>query len=177
MYMANAKVRCYTGNPMMIFGVDPGTARMGWGIIDTNEGNVHAVQYGCITTNKTETPGNRLLIIYTALTSFLTQYTPDVISLEELFFATNAKTVIPVGESRGIVLLAAAQKHIPVVSYSPLAVKRAITGDGKADKTQVQRMVTRLLHLPEIPKPDDTADALAIALTHAYSYKMKGKTA
>ncbi len=161
---------------MIIFGVDPGTARMGWGVIDTNEKNFHAVQYGCITTDKTELPERRLLIIYTALISLLTKYTPDIVTLEELFFTTNAKTVIPVAQSRGTILLAAAQKHIPVVSYSPLAVKRTVTGDGKADKVQVQRMVTRLLHLPEIPKPDDTADALAIALTHAYSYKMKGKT-
>lgn len=158
---------------MIIFGVDPGTARMGWGIVDTNGGNIHAVRYGCITTEKTESPPNRLLILYTALMDLLAKHTADVISLEQLFFATNAKTIIPVGESRGIVLLTAAQKKIPVVSYSPLAVKRAITGDGRADKKQVQYMVTRLLHLTEMPKPDDTADALAVALTHAYSYKLK----
>ena len=94
-------------------------------------------------------------------------------SVEELFFATNAKTAIGVGQSRGVILLAAALTKTPVVSYSPLAVKRAITGDGNADKSQVTQMVVRLLKLKTAPKLDDTADALAIALTHAYSYKMK----
>lgn len=94
-------------------------------------------------------------------------------SVEELFFATNAKTAIGVGQSRGVILLAAAEAHIPVVSYTPLAVKRAITGDGTADKKQVASMVVRILKLAKAPKLDDTADALAIAMTHAYSYKMK----
>ena len=94
-------------------------------------------------------------------------------SVEELFFATNAKTAIGVGQSRGVILLAAAMAKIPVVSYTPLAVKRAITGDGAADKKQVAAMVVRILKLKTAPKLDDTADALAIAMTHAYSYKMK----
>ncbi len=94
-------------------------------------------------------------------------------SVEELFFATNAKTAFGVGQSRGVILLAAAQAHIPVVSYTPLAVKRAITGDGHADKKQVASMVIRTLKLKVAPRLDDTADALAIAMTHAYSYRMK----
>jgi crossover junction endodeoxyribonuclease RuvC len=94
-------------------------------------------------------------------------------SVEELFFATNVTTAIGVGQSRGVILLAAANAHIPVVSYTPLAVKRAITGDGRADKKQVAAMVVRILKLRHAPKLDDTTDALAIAMTHAYSYKMK----
>ncbi len=159
---------------MIIFGIDPGTARLGWGTIDTKGANPKAISFGCITTEATDTPSTRLLHIYTELIRLFLKYKPDCVSIEELFFATNAKTIIPVGQARGVAMLAAAQKKIPVVSYSPLAVKRTITGDGNADKKQVQRMITRLLHLSEIPKPDDTADALALALTHAYSYKLKG---
>ncbi len=159
---------------MIIFGIDPGTARLGWGIIDTKTNNPSALTFGCITTDSTSLPPDRLLIIYKELSQLLSKHKPDCVCIEDLFFAKNAKTLIPVGQARGVAILAAAQKHIPVVSYSPLAIKRAITGDGKADKKQVQYMITRLLHLSQIPTPDDTADALAIALTHAYSYKLKG---
>ncbi len=160
---------------MVIFGIDPGTARVGWAIIDTNGANPKALHFGCITTQKDTPAPDRLLVIYKHIVSLLAKYKPHCVSVEKLFFAKNAKTIIPVGQSRGVILLAAAQKKIPVVSYSPLAVKRTICGDGNADKAQVQRMVTRLLHLKEVPTPDDTADALAIALTHAYSYKLKEK--
>lgn len=159
---------------MIIFGIDPGTARLGWGIIETKTKDPSVLTFGCITTDATALAPDRLLIIYKELMKLLSTYTPDCVSIEELFFANNAKTIIPVGQARGVAILTAAQKHIPVVSYSPLAVKRAITGDGKADKKQVQHMIARLLHLSRIPKPDDAADALAIALTHAYSYKLKG---
>lgn len=159
---------------MIIFGIDPGTARLGWGIIDTKTTNPSALTFGCITTDSTNHPPERLLILYKKLMQLLSKYKPDCVSIEELFFTKNAKTIIPVGQARGVAILAAAQKNISVISYAPLAVKRAITGDGKADKKQVQLMITRLLHLSEVPKPDDTADALAIALTHAYSYKLKG---
>ena len=159
---------------MIIFGIDPGTARLGWGIIDTKTPNPHAVTFGCITTDTSHSAPQRLLIIHKELTDLLETHKPDCVSIEELFFAKNAKTIIPVGQARGVAILAAAQKNIPVVSYSPLTIKRAITGDGKADKKQVQYMITKLLHLSKVPTPDDTADALAIALTHAYSYKMKG---
>lgn len=159
---------------MVIFGIDPGIARVGWAVIDTQKSSIHAISYGCIVTEKSETPGDRLVTIHDSLAQLFTKYTPDAASVEDLFFATNAKTAISVGQARGVVLLAAAEHDVPVVSYTPLAVKAAICGNGKAEKLQVQRMVTRLLHLKEIPKPDDTADALAIALTHAFSYKMKG---
>ncbi|KKU80875.1 MAG: Crossover junction endodeoxyribonuclease RuvC [Candidatus Gottesmanbacteria bacterium GW2011_GWA1_47_8] len=132
---------------MIIFGVDPGTTRLGWGIIEKNS----ALAYGCITP-QSKAPAVRLATIF-----------------KELYFAVNAKTVIPVAEARGVVLLSAAQENIPVISYTPLVVKQTITGSGRADKTQVQKMVKILLKLKEIPKPDDTADALAIAMTHAFT--------
>ncbi len=160
---------------MVILGIDPGTARVGWAVIDTDKSRIHAISYGCIETEKSETPGDRLVTIHDSLMAILKKYKPATVSVEDLFFATNAKTAISVGQARGVILLSAAQCGVPVVSYSPPSVKAAICGNGRAEKLQVQRMVTRLLKLKEIPKPDDTADALAIALTHAFSYKMKGK--
>lgn len=160
---------------MKILGVDPGTARVGWGFVEEAKGNVLAGRFGCMETRSTDKPESRLREIFSFLSSLLQRDKPDALALEEIFFATNAKTVIPVAQARGVVLLAAAIEKIPVVSYTPLVVKQTITGSGRADKTQVQRMVMSLLHLSSVPEPDDAADALAIALTHAYSYKMKQK--
>lgn len=160
---------------MKILGIDPGTARVGWGFVEEAKGNVLAGRYECIETRSTDKPESRLKEIFDFLSSLLQKEKPDALALEEVFFAANAKTVIPVAQARGIVLLAAAIEKIPVVSYTPLVVKQTITGNGRADKAQVQRMVATILHLSAPPKPDDTADALAIALTHAYSYKMKQK--
>ncbi len=160
---------------MIIFGIDPGIARVGWAVIREEKGKQHAMVYGCITTSKQTSLPDRLRIMHTELLTLFSKYKPDVLSLEELFFAKNEKTAIMVGEARGVILLAAAQQRVPVVSYSPPSIKLAICGNGRAEKLQVQRMVARLLYLKEIPKPDDVADALAIALTHAFSYKMKGK--
>lgn len=156
-------------------GIDPGTARVGWAVVSAKGPQTRAVSYGCIMTPSHATAEKRLLTIHTELMKTLKAHQPQSLALEDLFFATNAKTVIPVGEARGVVLLAAAQKGIPVISYAPRAVKLAIAGDGAADKIQVTRMVCRILRLDSPPKPDDTADAIAIALTHAYSYKLKGK--
>lgn len=156
-----------------ILGVDPGTARVGWGLIEENCGTITAKAFGCITTEKTESPSNRLHQIYKAFTKLLTTYKPDALSVEDLFFATNAKTAIAVGQARGVILLAAAEASIPVASYSPMTVKKTICGSGSAEKSQIGKMITLLLRLKEMPKPDDTADALAIATTHAFSYKMR----
>jgi crossover junction endodeoxyribonuclease RuvC len=161
---------------MVIMGIDPGTARVGWAVVNTDKGITKALSYGCITTDKNETAPKRLEKIYLELSRYVAKFKPDCMAIEDLFFTVNAKTAIPVGQARGVILLTAAQKNINVVSYTPLTVKQTICGSGRAEKQQVQKMVTRLLHLPQIPKPDDVADALAIALTHAYSYKMKGKT-
>lgn len=158
---------------MRILGVDPGTARVGWAIIETEKNKIVPIAYGCITTEKFQNPQSRLLAIHTLLLTVLDKYKPQELSVEDLFFASNAKTAISVGQARGVILLAAAQKQIPVVSYTPLVVKQVICGHGRADKLQVQKMVTKLLALAAVPKPDDAADALAIAMTHAYSYKFK----
>lgn len=158
-----------------ILGVDPGTARIGWGVIEDNGGNITAKAYGCITTDNVDSPEQRLARIYAAFTKLLKTYKPHEVGCEDVFFATNAKTAIAVGQARGVILLAIAQAHIPVSSYSPMTVKKTICGSGSAEKAQVGKMVTRLLHLKEIPKPDDTTDALAIAVTHGFSYKIKAK--
>lgn len=158
---------------MIILGIDPGIARVGWAIIDTQIHNPIAKHFGCITTEKEEKPEIRLMQIHEAITILCKKFHPDAASVEDLFFATNAKTAIGVGQSRGVILLSLAEHKIPVVSYSPLAIKRTITGDGKADKKQVERMVVRILKMKVAPKLDDTVDAIAIALTHAYSYKLK----
>lgn len=156
-------------------GLDPGTARVGWGVIRESPGGPKPISYGVIETAKIERAELRLQRIYEAVMKLFSLHKPDAVAIEEVFFATNAKTAISVGQARGVLLLACSKHHFPVFSYTPLAVKRAISGDGKADKKQIQYMVTRELHLVSIPKPDDAADALAIALTHAFSYRMKQK--
>jgi len=158
---------------MIILGVDPGTARIGWGLLEEKQGEIHTRSYGCITTDKHKPAELRLSEIFHACIRLMRKLTPDCMSIEDLFFAANAKTAIAVGQARGVILLAASETHIPVYSYSPAAVKKAICGVGNAPKDQVGRMVTRLLKLRETPKPDDTADALAIAATHAFSFTMK----
>ena len=161
---------------MIICGIDPGIARLGWGIIKELHGQLTTVAYGCIETPKTHETTKRLKYIHFKLQQLFKTHKPDAVAVEELFFATNAKTAILVGEARGVILLSASLADIPTASYTPLQVKQTMTGDGKADKIQVQRMVVLLLKLSQIPKPDDTADALAIALTHAYAHKLLSKT-
>ncbi len=156
---------------MRIIGIDPGIGRTGWGIIEKKNSIVTAVQYGCLETQTGEETPKRLEQIFTFLTQLLDEHHPDALSIEELFFNTNAKTALIVGQARGVVMLAAAIKNIPVAIYTPLQVKIAITGYGRAEKSQVAQMVKVLLKLPNIPKPDDTSDALAIALTHAFTVK------
>lgn len=160
---------------MRILGIDPGTARVGWGVIEMNNNHAKAIAYGCLTTQQDETPENRLLIIYNEIIKLVKKYKPTAVSVEELFFATNAKTAIAVGQARGVILLAIAKSNIRAQSYTPLVVKNTICGSGSADKIQVQKMVTKILRLAKTPEPDDAADALAIALTHAYSAKLKEK--
>lgn len=154
-------------------GLDPGIARVGWAIIEPQGHNIKPIAFDCIETLKDKLPETRLKEVYDATLKLIKKYRPDALAVEDLFFATNAKTAIGVGQSRGVLLLAGATCGVPVISYSPLAIKRAITGDGKADKKQVARMVVLTLKLKIAPKLDDTADALAIAMTHAYSHKIK----
>lgn len=156
---------------MRILGIDPGTARIGWAVIERNTSSPGVLAYGCITTNKHKSAEDRLSSVYHDVQKLIKRFAPTDMAMENLFFTTNAKTVIPVAEARGVILLAASQKHIPVSSYSPVTIKSAIAGYGRADKTQVTRMIMRTLNLKTKPTPDDTADALAVALTHAYSLK------
>jgi len=151
---------------MRVLGIDPGIARLGWGVIEEKEGKQKALVYDCITTQKSTSEPERLSQIFAQLTEIIAQYKPEMMAVEDLFFATNAKTAFQVGQARGVVLLAAAQAKLPVVSYSPLKIKMAIVGYGQARKHQVQRMVTSMLGLKQTPKLDDTADALAVGLTH-----------
>lgn len=157
---------------MRILGIDPGTARIGWAVIEERSGTVTPVAYGCITTEKTDDQPTRLKILHDEMLTLLDTYDPACLSVEDLFFAKNATTAISVGQARGVVLLTAALRGKPVVSYSPVTVKQTITGSGKADKKQVERMVMATLKLKIAPTLDDTVDALAIAMTHAYSYRI-----
>lgn len=161
---------------MIIMGIDPGTARVGWAIVKTEKNTASALAYGCIETEASGSVEKRLLFIHDELNNLILKYHPDNMSLEELFFSKNVKTALNVSEARGVILYTAAQNNIEVVSYSPRTIKLAIAGTGSADKKQMQRMVTQLLHLPTIPTPDDVADAIAVALTHVYSYKIQSLT-
>lgn len=157
---------------MRILGIDPGIGRTGWGVVQMTNGKLHITNCGCIETKPNDKLENRLDALYEEIINIIDEHKPDVLSIEDLFFNTNAKTALVVGQARGVMLLAAAQKNLPVSVYTPLQVKMALTGYGRAEKNQVGQMVKIVLHLPSIPKPDDTADALAIAITHAFSMKM-----
>lgn len=151
---------------MIILGIDPGYAIVGWGVIDFSGNNYRPVAFGAITTDAGTDFNKRLEIIYDNLCSIIAQFKPAAISIEKLYFQTNAKTAILVAQARGVILLAAQKCGVSVFEYTPLQVKTSVTGYGKAKKPQVMEMTRRLLHLKEVPKPDDTADALAIALCH-----------
>ena len=155
---------------MRIIGIDPGYAIVGFGILEYNRAQFQVVDYGAVTTPADMDFNSRLLEIYNDLCYILDKFKPDFLAIERLYFTSNQKTAIDVAQARGIVLLAARQRNIEVFEYTPLQVKQSVTGYGKAVKKQVQEMTTRILKLPEIPKPDDTADALAIAICHAHSY-------
>ncbi len=149
----------------MILGIDPGFGRMGFGCVAVSRGGTRPVDFGVVTTPTGETMGDRLLALYDDLQELIAHLNPDVIAVEKLFFSKNTTTAMRVAEARGIVLLLAAQAGVPVVEIGPSQVKLAVAGDGKAGKPAMQRMVAKLLGLPRVPKPDDAADALAIAIT------------
>ena len=159
---------------MKILGVDPGLARCGWGIVrKTEDGRqkTEAVDYGCVETGKELPMPERLNIISEELKKILQEHKPEVVAIEKLFFGANEKTALNVGQARGVIILTCQQFGIPISEYTPLQIKMALTGYGRADKQQIQRMVKMLLHLKEIPKPDDAADGLAIALTCGFQSK------
>ena len=152
---------------MLILGIDPGYAIVGWGVIRYERGKFIPVDFGAITTPAGMPFNRRLEILYDELTDLLTRHTPDSVAVEKLYFQTNAKTAIDVAQARGVTMLALQKKGVPVFEYTPLQVKSAVTGFGQAQKPQVMEMTKRLLRLKAVPKPDDTADALAIAICHA----------
>lgn len=158
---------------MRILGIDPGTATIGLGVVDKEGSNPVLVDYGTINTSPKKSPPDRLLDIYNKLNSVIDKYTPDVIVMEQLFYAKNQTTVIAVGKAVGVLQLVAAKRSIPVVEYTPPEVKQAVVGYGLAEKKQVQYMIQRILKLKEIPKPDDAADALALCICHAHAEKLR----
>lgn len=154
---------------MRIIGIDPGYAIVGFGVIEYERRVFNVIDYGAVTTEAGVDLNTRLLEIYNDLCLLLDRYKPDAMAVERLYFTSNQKTAIAVAEARGVTLLAARQRNIEIYEYTPLQVKSSVTGYGKAVKKQVQELTKNILKLPEIPKPDDTADALAIAVCHAHS--------
>lgn len=152
---------------MIVIGIDPGLATVGFGVIK-KEASPLPVSYGCIRTSSEKKTPERLQEIYLEINSLFEKYAPEAVAIERLFFNRNVTNAMSVSESRGVIFLAAQQKGIPVFEYTPKQVKQAITGSGKADKKQMQEMIKRLLKLKEVPKPDDAADALSIALCHIH---------
>lgn len=157
------------GETMRILGIDPGLAIVGWGVVDFFDGKFHTVGYGSIQTPAGVRTEDRLKEIYADLNRLIDLYKPECLSVEELFFNTNQTTGIRVSEARGVILLCGAQKGLEIYEYTPLQVKQAVVGYGRAEKKQVIAMVTMILGLEHPPKPDDTADALALAICHAHS--------
>lgn len=149
---------------MLVLGIDPGTAICGYGLVEMRGNHLKPIHYGAVITSAKSKPEDRLLKIYTEIDALIKQYQPDIMGVEQLFFNRNITTAIPVGQARGVVLLAAAANQIEVVERTPLQVKQAVVGYGKATKEQVIYMVEKLLNLPQKPHPDDVADALAVAI-------------
>jgi crossover junction endodeoxyribonuclease RuvC len=154
---------------MIFLGIDPGTAITGYGLVREDAGSLQAVAYGAITTPAEWGLPDRLAELHRQLSQLIALHRPASAAVEQLFFSRNVRTALAVGHARGVVLLALAQAGIPISEYTPLEVKQAVTGYGRADKKQIQEMVRVLLGLPGIPKPDDVADALAVAICHLHS--------
>jgi len=153
---------------MIVIGIDPGVARLGYGVIHVDKGVITPLCYGCIETKAGRRQAERLLEIYTEIMALFLRYPPDCLAIEKLFFTKNVTSAMSVSEVRGVILLAAEQRHLPVEEYTPNQIKQAIAGSGRADKAQMQEMIRRLLHLDEVPTPDDAADGLSIALCHIH---------
>jgi crossover junction endodeoxyribonuclease RuvC len=156
---------------MRILGIDPGTGILGFGVVEASSGNFALVDGGVIRTPVKEDDAVRLLTIYEELTDIIVNTKPQIMSVEKLFFARNVTTAMTVAQARGVVLLCGKQADMEIHEYTPMQIKLAITGYGKADKKQMQEMVRTILGLSEVPKPDDAADAIAAALTHAQNMR------
>ncbi|HOV25305.1 MAG TPA: crossover junction endodeoxyribonuclease RuvC [Pseudobacteroides sp.] len=157
---------------MIIMGIDPGVAITGYGIVKYEGNKFSVIDYGAATTEANVVLPKRLLKLNGMLEDLIIKYKPDFVAVEELFFNKNIKTALTVGHGRGVALLAAARLGVEVFEYTPLQVKQAVAGYGRADKSQVQQMVKVILNLDGIPKPDDVADALAVAICHGHSYNV-----
>ena len=158
---------------MLVLGIDPGTAITGYGLVREDDEGLALVEYGVINTPADQPLPQRLQTIYRGLTAIIGEHQPDQVAVEELFFSRNVRTALSVGQARGVVLLAAAEADLPLHEYKPLEVKQTVAGYGGADKRQVQEMVRLLLHLEQVPEPDDAADAVAVAVCHIHSARMR----
>ncbi len=157
---------------MIILGIDPGVATTGYGVIQTiRGGKIKFITYGCIKTAPDNNPSERLKDIYKEIRSLIKKYKPHEVAVEEIFFCRNAKTAISVGQSKGVILLAASNAKKRVFQYTPLQVKQLVGGHGMSEKKKIQNQVKRILGLKKVPKPDDAADALAVALCHALAFR------
>ena len=166
---------------MIILGLDPGYAIVGWGVLEYKNNHFKVIDFGAITTEAGEYFPERLSKIYSDLNFIIDKYKPQVLSMEKIFYNSNAKTVIDVSQARGVITLAAYKKGLEIAEYTPLQVKQSVVGYGRAEKKQVQEMTKTILGLAKVPKPDDTADALAMAICHGHSsgsllQQMKGRT-
>ena len=157
---------------MIVLGIDPGTAATGWGIVERSGNKLRLIDYGCFETVPADELPVRLLHIHQAITELIAEHKPALVGVERLFFNKNVQTAFAVGQARGAVLLAAAQAGVPVHEYGPHEVKIAVTGYGRAGKEQVQRMVQALLGMSVLPRPDDAADALAVAICSAHAERL-----
>lgn len=157
---------------MRVLGLDPGLTCAGYGLVEQSDGKVEAIDYGAIRTPQGPVPG-RLSLLYDEVCGLIERLEPDAVAVERVLFNTNARTAMSVGQAAGVALLAAARAGCEVAEYTPNEVKQTVTGMGQADKGQVQMMIARLLHLKTLPKPADAADALALAVTHIHSRKLR----
>ena len=160
---------------MIILGIDPGYALMGWGVVEANGSHMKLLGYGCIETKAGTPMQHRLRTLQLGIRDLTLMYRPDEVAFEELFFAQNVTTALIVGAARGAAIIAAAEYTENLYEYTPMQIKQAITGYGKADKKQIQQMVKMLLRMDELPKPDDAADAVACAITHAHAGVMRAQ--
>ncbi len=161
---------------MIILGIDPGTATTGYGLIEIdlkNKKSLRCLAYGCITTLPEKSDGQRLKEIERELAKIINKYKPDILAVERIFFFKNQKTIITVSQAKGVIILTATKKKIPVVEYSPVEVKMAVSGYGRAEKKQIQKLIQSLLDLENLPKPDDAADALGVAICCSQGLKCR----
>ena len=154
-----------------ILGIDPGYARLGWSILEKNGCDLISIDYGCLETPKEMKHSQRLQFLNSELKKIIKKYKPTIMAVEDLFFFKNLKTAIKVAEARGVILMTGFENNLEIYEYTPLQIKQALTGYGRAEKNQIQQMVKMILKLEKIPKPDDAADAVAVAITCANSVK------